>query len=76
MKKFINIYDFLSKKEYEILIKILPALEGCFEKFDSDTFEYEDNNLSIKFRLEDIAQLSLHFNLIIDSKSITISTQD
>ena len=76
MKKIINIVDFMNKKEFNELINILPILEYHFEKIDSENYEYEDNHLVIKFRLEDIAQLSLHFNLIIDSKYLTISTQD
>lgn len=76
MKKIINIFDLLNKKEFDELVKILPVLKGCFEKIDSDTFEYEDNDLAIKFRLEDIAQLSLHFDLNINSNNLTISTQE
>ncbi len=76
MKKIINIFDFMNKKEFNELINILPILENHFEKIDSENYEYEDNHLAIKFRLEDIAQLSLHFNLTIDSKYLTISTQD
>ena len=76
MKKIINIVDFMNKKEFNELINILPILENHFEKIDPENYEYEDNHLAIKFRLEDIAQLSLHFNLTIDSKYLTISTQD
>ena len=64
------------KKEFNELINILPILENHFDKMDPENYEYEDNHLVIKFRLEDIAQLSLHFNLTIDSKSLTISTQE
>ena len=76
MKKIINIVDFMNKKEFNELINILPILENHFDKIDSENYEYEDNHLAIKFRLEDIAQLSSHFNLTIDSKYLTISTQD
>ena len=76
MKKIINIVDFMNKKEFNELINILPILENHFDKIDSENYEYEDNHLAIKFRLEDIAQLNLHFNLTIDSKYLTISTQD
>lgn len=76
MKKIIKIFDFMNKKEFNELINILPILENHFEKIDSENYEYEGNYLTIKFRLEDIAQLSLHFNLTIDSKHLTISTQD
>ena len=64
MKKIINIVDFINKKEFNELINILPILENHFDKMDPENYEYEDNHLAIKFRLEVIFSL-LYLNILI-----------